>query len=104
MREQLTEQRDPKSRTLPPTLDPWIIAVLSLIPIIAYVRVLTYDFVNYDDPQYVFDNSMVRAGLTWRGITWALTTKDAANWHPLTWLSHMLDCQLFGLTPGLHHA
>jgi Flp pilus assembly protein TadD len=62
-----------------------------------------YQFVNYDDPLYVLDNAHVRAGLTWRGIAWAFTHVHSQNWHPLTTISHMLDCQLFGVSPGAHH-
>jgi protein O-mannosyl-transferase len=53
-------------------------------------------FINYDDPEYVTDNPRVQAGLSWSGIGWALTTHYASNWHPLTWISHMLDLTLFG--------
>jgi tetratricopeptide (TPR) repeat protein len=60
-------------------------------------------FVNYDDQDYVTENSVVQKGLTWTGIKWAFTTGHASNWHPLTWLSHMADCELFGLNPGAHH-
>ena len=60
-------------------------------------------FINYDDPLYVLDNAHVRAGLTWRGIAWAFTHVHSQNWHPLTTISHMLDCQLFGVNPGAHH-
>jgi len=62
-----------------------------------------HQFVNYDDPLYVLDNAHVRAGLTWPGIGWAFTHVHSQNWHPLTTMSHMLDCQLFGLNPGAHH-
>jgi len=62
-----------------------------------------YQFVNYDDPLYVLDNAHVRAGLTWRGIGWAFTHVHSQNWHPLTTMSHMFDCQLFGVNPGAHH-
>src|SRR2546430_168117 len=62
-----------------------------------------HQFINYDDPLYVLDNGHVRAGLTWRGITWAFTHVHSQNWHPLTTMSHMLDCQLFGVNPGAHH-
>jgi tetratricopeptide (TPR) repeat protein len=60
-------------------------------------------FVGYDDPTYVQDNPVVQLGLTSYGVHWALTNLVAANWHPLTVLSHMLDVQLFGLGPGWHH-
>ena len=62
-----------------------------------------HQFINYDDPLYVLDNAHVRAGLTWRGILWAFTHVHSQNWHPLTTISHMLDCQLFGVNPGAHH-
>jgi protein O-mannosyl-transferase len=62
------------------------------------------DFVNYDDPIYVTENPHVQAGLTLHGIRWALTTSAAANWHPLTWISHMLDWSLFEDDPRGHHA
>jgi tetratricopeptide (TPR) repeat protein len=60
-------------------------------------------FVNFDDDRYVTDNPQVRAGLRSSTISWAFTTLDLANWHPLTWLSHALDCQLFQLNPVGHH-
>jgi protein O-mannosyl-transferase len=66
-------------------------------------QTLGHQFINYDDPLYVLDNGHVRAGLTWRGITWAFTHVHSQNWHPLTTMSHMLDCQLFGVNPGAHH-
>ncbi len=60
-------------------------------------------FINYDDDVYVTDNPHVQAGLTWAQAKWAFANTDAANWHPLTWLSHMLDCQLYGSNPPGHH-
>jgi protein O-mannosyl-transferase len=62
-----------------------------------------HQFINYDDSLYVLDNAHVRAGLTWHGIAWAFTHVHSQNWHPLTTISHMLDCQLFGVNPGAHH-
>jgi len=62
-----------------------------------------HQFVNYDDPLYVLENEHVRAGISWRGIEWAFTHIHSQNWHPLTTISHMLDCQLFGVNPGPHH-
>ncbi len=70
---------------------------------VALAPVLDAGFVNYDDPRYVTQNPVVRDGLTLEGIRWSLTATDAANWHPLTWLSHMLDYTLFGLDPRGHH-
>lgn len=69
-----------------------------------YAQTAGFDFVLYDDPQYVRDNPSVSAGLSWAAVRWAFLETYAANWHPLTWLSHMLDCQVFGLAPGAHHA
>jgi len=62
-----------------------------------------YAFVDYDDDDYVFDNPVVRAGLTWPGFVWAFVDQHNCNWHPLTWLSHMADCQFFGVNPGAMH-
>lgn len=62
-----------------------------------------FGFINLDDPDYLRNNDPVRRGLSWSSVAWAFTTFHAANWHPVTWLSHMLDCQLFGLNPGWHH-
>ena len=62
-----------------------------------------HQFVNYDDPLYVYDNPHVRAGLSWQGIEWAFTHVHSENWHPLTTISHMLDCELFGVNPGPQH-
>ena len=71
--------------------------------LIVYGQVAGHDFINFDDPSYVTKNRHVQDGLTWKGLTWALTTDHAANWHPLTWLSHMLDWELFGANPAGHH-
>ncbi len=68
-----------------------------------YAPVAGHSFLVYDDDIYVTANEMVRTGLTAEGLSWAFTTFHAGNWHPLTWLSHMLDVQLFGLRPGGHH-
>lgn len=68
-----------------------------------YWQVHGFDFVNYDDPDYVTENPMVRAGLTFKGIGWAFTHFTLSNWHPLTWISYMLDCQLFGVNAGGPH-
>lgn len=81
----------------------WIYGGLLILTLAAYAPVLKNGFVNYDDPDYVLDNPVVRAGITANGMLWALTTGHGANWFPLTWLSHMLDCQLFGLNASMHH-
>jgi tetratricopeptide (TPR) repeat protein len=77
--------------------------LLALITLLVYLPAARDGFVNYDDQDYVTENSVVQKGLTWTGIKWAFTTSHASNWHPLTWLSHMADCELFGLNPGAHH-
>ena len=74
----------------------YISLMLALVTLLVYLPVWHHRFVVYDDPDYVIDNRMVQAGLTWAGVKWAFTTQRAVNWHPITWLSHMLDAQLFG--------
>ena len=79
-------------------------ALLLLAIAIVFGQTVHHDFVNYDDELYVLDNPHVARGVTAQGIVWAFTESHASNWHPLTWLSHMLDCQMYGLThPGGHH-
>jgi tetratricopeptide (TPR) repeat protein len=81
-----------------------LVCILLLVSTLAvYWPVQGHDFVNLDDNLYVTDNRHVQAGLTWEGIVWAFSSSQASNWHPLTWLSHMLDCELFGLDPQGHH-
>src|SRR5260370_23401070 len=70
---------------------------------IVFGQTLTHRFVNFDDGTYVYRNPVVIRGITVPGIKWAFTHVVAANWHPLTMLSHMLDCQLYGVAPGAHH-
>ncbi|MFC1489058.1 tetratricopeptide repeat protein [Thermodesulfobacteriota bacterium] len=71
----------------------------------AYYQVTNHEFVNFDDTIYVTENRHVKAGLTLEGIIWSfkLSDKDNTYWHPLTWLSHLLDCELFGMKSGMHH-
>jgi tetratricopeptide (TPR) repeat protein len=76
---------------------------LAVANFIIYAPTLQHDFVDYDDGQYVGSNSHVQAGLTWAGVKWAFVTGEASNWHPLTWLSHMLDVTLFGKKASGHH-
>jgi tetratricopeptide (TPR) repeat protein len=80
-----------------------VILFLVIATALVYGQVWDFDFIHYDDPHYVRDNVIVQNGLTWQGVRWAFTTTAMANWHPLTWLSYMLDCQLFGPSPGAHH-
>ncbi|MBA4150691.1 MAG: tetratricopeptide repeat protein [Verrucomicrobia bacterium] len=82
----------------------WFICiVLAIVTLAAFWPVRQNDFINFDDPDYVSENPIVQQGITGENIKWAFTQPAASNWHPLTWLSHMLDCQLFGLNPGKHH-
>jgi protein O-mannosyl-transferase len=81
----------------------WICLVLTLATTAVFWQVFTSDFINYDDPDYVYENPNIQAGITPKAIKWAITTGYASNWHPLTWLSHMLDWQLFGSKPAGHH-
>ena len=81
-----------------------IISLLLIAAIlISYWQVKDFDFICFDDKPYVTENRRVQSGLTVKGFIWAFTTFHASNWHPLTWLSHMLDCELYGLNPMGHH-
>jgi tetratricopeptide (TPR) repeat protein len=77
--------------------------VLTVVVLVSYNPVTHNGFLNYDDDRYITDNPHVQAGLTWATAKWAFTTYDEANWAPLSWLSHALDFQLFGLNPLGHH-
>jgi protein O-mannosyl-transferase len=81
----------------------WVtIGLIALIAII-YAPVRHHAFISLDDPQYVVANARVTGGLTWDAVRWALTGSDVGNWHPLTWMSHMLDVELYGMNAGAHH-
>ena len=77
--------------------------LLAAATVVLYWPALRNGFIYYDDPRYIFENPHVSPGLTWEGFRWSFQCGYAANWHPLTWLSHMLDCTLFGLNPAGHH-
>ena len=82
----------------------WVVpAALVLLVALLYARTGGFAWLNFDDGEYVFANPNVLAGLTAAGFRWAFTAFHSANWHPLTWLSHMADVQLFGPSPGVHH-
>jgi tetratricopeptide (TPR) repeat protein len=83
--------------------DTLISLCLGVVTLAVYCRVAGFDFCNYDDPYLVYQNPAVTAGLTWHGAVWALTTSYFDFWHPVAWWSHMLDCELFGLSAGWHH-
>ena len=79
------------------------VGLVGLILLI-YAQVAGHTFIQYDDPMYVTDNPIVQRGCTPKGKRWAFAAWGAqANWNPITWLSHMVDCQLFGVRPGGHH-
>ena len=77
--------------------------ILVVATVTVYFRVNSFPFVNYDDTLYVTQNSKVQAGLTWDTMRWAFTTYHVGTWHPVTWLSHALDCQLFDIDPAGPH-
>jgi hypothetical protein len=79
----------------------WFLIPIGLI--IFFQDILFFDFINLDDPGYVVDNAFVNHGLTWNGLRWAFSTTHMGHWHPLTWISHMMDVSLFGLNPFGHH-
>jgi tetratricopeptide (TPR) repeat protein len=81
-----------------------IYSSLTIATLLAFWQVKTCEFIYFDDPFYVTENAQVRNGITLEGIRWAFTTGHVANWHPLTWISHMVDVQFFGLKPAWHHA
>jgi len=79
-----------------------IFGALALVTLAVYLPALHHGFIEYDDQQYLTENPRVQSGLTWSGLIWAFGF-HAGNWHPLAWLSHMLDCQLYGAWAGGHH-
>ena len=91
----------------PKTSRHWVIVCicifLAMLTWIVFDQTLRHDFVNYDDPRYVYQNTRITSGLNIGSITWAFTHIHAENWHPLTTITHMLDCQLYGLKAGWHH-
>ncbi|MGA3107395.1 MAG: tetratricopeptide repeat protein [Terriglobales bacterium] len=89
--------RSPRQRTL-------LLCLLLTVFVLAFYNPVTHNrFIRFDDDGYITDNPEVRAGLTWETVKWSFTTYQQANWHPLTWLSHALDCELFGLNPAGPH-
>ncbi|MAE61787.1 MAG: hypothetical protein CMJ49_10590 [Planctomycetaceae bacterium] len=84
--------------------------LLAVAVLVVYGQTVTFDFVMYDDQQYIYENPIVSAGPTWEGVKWAFGSSHSSNWHPVTWLSHMVDCALFGRDadgvpkPAGHHA
>src|SRR6058998_3382525 len=76
---------------------------LVAISLAVFGQTIRYDFVNFDDDLYVYNAPVIKAGITIQGLALAVTAPHARNWHPLTTISHMLDCQLYGLNAGGHH-
>lgn len=105
MRNPETESQSP--HTAQPHSQPiraYLIVLVLVIAVIAiYSPVNHYDFADVDDAAYLTDNLHIKYGLDWDGVKWAFTTFYVANWHPVTWLSHAVDCELFRLNPGRHH-
>jgi Flp pilus assembly protein TadD len=91
------------AKTSPARLNALLGLLLVAATLAVYYPVQRQPFANYDDPDYVSENLHVRSGLNWSTVKWAMSTRDAANWHPVTWLSHALDVQVFGLTPAGPH-
>jgi len=99
--------RSPVGSIPQPKPDRWTVwgigIFLAAVIWVVFGQTWHHQFINFDDPAYVVANPIVQQGLTWEGFRWALTYGEIGHWHPLTWLSHMLDCQLYGLNPGSHH-
>ena len=93
--------QNPKSKIQNRTLV--FLAILAALTVLSYAHVFTNPFVAFDDGLYVTDNPRAQQGLTLDNVAWAFTTNSAANWHPLTWISHMIDVNFFGLNPRGHH-
>src|SRR6185312_6642453 len=75
---------------------------LAVMTLAIYAQVIGHQFITLDDDAYIKENAMVNRGLTLAGVAWAFTTFDQGNWHPLTWIAHMIDTQLFGMNAGGH--
>jgi tetratricopeptide (TPR) repeat protein len=92
----------------PPKVNRWWLTIgiciaLASLTWLVFGQTLWHDFINYDDPHYVYENTRITSGFSISGIAWAFTHIHSMNWHPLTTISHMLDCQLYGLKAGWHH-
>jgi len=103
MKRARAQQHPAPAMKLPSRSDLWICGALILGILAVYSPTRRYEFVGLDDPIYVRDNANIADGFTWHSVQWAFTSGHAANWHPVTWLSHILDIELFGLNPGPHH-
>lgn len=100
-----SNRRKSVTNSVPAARRVWFIGLaLAVVTVAVYSPVLWHPFVNYDDESYIVENDHIHSGLTLAMVRWALTSMDESNWHPVTWLSHALDCQLFGLNSSGHHA
>jgi hypothetical protein len=93
----------PRSQSSPGSGHLRLSLCLAAVTLALYLPVFSHSFIDYDDTDYVLDNPHVTSGLSLANVAWAFRTGHSANWHPLTWASHMLDCQLFGVRPGPQH-
>ena len=99
----LRKQRpEPMAAQRADRIDLFVASALAVATLAVYAQVISHQFIGFDDQAYIQNNPMVRAGLTWKGIVWALTTFYDSNWHPLAWIAHMLDVEMFGLDAGKH--
>ena len=100
-------QDDSQQKKVLPLSRPFLqllpVLFLIVVTLVVFWPLGNHEFINLDDDAYVYDNPQVKPGLTLKSVVWAFTTTWMGNWHPLTWFSHMLDCQLHGLNPGAHH-
>src|SRR5271168_4091922 len=80
-----------------------ICLLLAAVTLALYWPAAHFDFINYDDPDYIIYNSPIQHGINRASLAWAFKTSHASNWHPATWISHMVDFALYGLNPGGHH-
>jgi len=99
-------KRPGAARAAPAGQRMWVVvvcAVLAIATFTVYGQIARHDFIVFDDNEYIYENPHITTGLTPANIQWAFTAYYSNNWHPVTWISHMLDCQLFGLQPGAHH-
>ncbi len=92
-----------KTKEVAPRYDLYVSLSLLMLTLVVYFQVHNFDFVNFDDRETIIGNTHIRDGITLAGLSWAFTSAYAANWFPVTWISHMLDFQLFGLDSGWHH-
>lgn len=99
----MRETKEQKRLIFFDTKDLYLCLALAALSIGLYAQVIGFDFINYDDPMYILGNKDLENGITWDAVKFAFTSFYACNYHPLTWLSHMVDIELFGLNAGMHH-